>query len=596
MATVNWEFDQLLEAELDGRLDEAGRERLAALCAADPALGERARQERRLAILLGGCGPNHAPPGLTRAVLARLETEAAPVRRPLWRAPVLRWGFGLAAMALVTVEAALLWRQGAEESAIRKRELAQSIQPTILGIETTAGTGAKRPAAAGESGKNGMAVARGDIAAEKTDEANREFELAQAEPATGLSASAAPAVKAKAEPQKSVSTARTRSVGSIGSLAKTMPAPQAGAPESAAGRVDSLRDLQLALAEEKAVAPAPSPATIATPVVSAAASRTAPAGASYSAKGVFTGVRAQDGTAAGGRQAGLAAEPAATVPAAASAAPAALAAGQPVLGAPMPSAALPAASASATPSVSPVEAGNAPGGVPGGERMVAMRIHLGGAPGSVALEEAGYAAHIQEKTVGAGGPASLNAYGVKSLTSPVGVPAGRAPAVPATRRGEMVNRLLTPGEGLRIQTEPSTPSQDRGAAQRPVTERQVESAVAQAGGRILSTAPVPGGKGLWRVRCAMTESQLRDFLGRLERLGIAPAAGATAPADAGAPKGTAKALPAPPQGAFYQVTAGRGLLTGTAAPPAGVERERAPLAQAGPPARGGTIEVRLEIE
>lgn len=71
------ELDQLLEEEWAGSLSEAGRARLEALALADPALHGRLRSERGLTRLLQRCGPNHAPAGLSRAVLAQLATGSA---------------------------------------------------------------------------------------------------------------------------------------------------------------------------------------------------------------------------------------------------------------------------------------------------------------------------------------------------------------------------------------------------------------------------------------------------------------------------------------------------------------------------------------
>jgi hypothetical protein len=125
---MNEEFEQLLEAEWEGRLDAAGRQRLDALCAADPALAERLNDERRMSGLLASVGPNRPPGGLADRVFARLDGEAAadealaeappappPARAPrerarerrslwdAWRFPVFGLGSALAAAGLLVV-------------------------------------------------------------------------------------------------------------------------------------------------------------------------------------------------------------------------------------------------------------------------------------------------------------------------------------------------------------------------------------------------------------------------------------------------------------------------------------------------------------
>ena len=50
------EFEQLLEAHWEGRLDEDGERRLEALAASDPALGRRLAEERRVDGLLRAVG------------------------------------------------------------------------------------------------------------------------------------------------------------------------------------------------------------------------------------------------------------------------------------------------------------------------------------------------------------------------------------------------------------------------------------------------------------------------------------------------------------------------------------------------------------
>jgi anti-sigma factor RsiW len=109
---VQYEFDQLLEDLWDGRLDEAGRRRLEDLCAADPRLAARYRQERNLTGLLKQCGPNHAPDDLVRAVMGRLETRVRirPARPWYWwmMEPAFRTAFAAVVLVAFGVELGLL--------------------------------------------------------------------------------------------------------------------------------------------------------------------------------------------------------------------------------------------------------------------------------------------------------------------------------------------------------------------------------------------------------------------------------------------------------------------------------------------------------
>jgi len=149
---VNEDFDRYLEAEWAGELDAAGRARLDALCAADPALAERRRRESELTALLARQGPNHAPGGLARAVFARIDAEAAAGSRaaaggwrgwlrglasPWWRAPQLRWGMAFALVMVAVVEVAVILRGGRGEAPM----VAMRSPETDAGADTAAAPG-----------------------------------------------------------------------------------------------------------------------------------------------------------------------------------------------------------------------------------------------------------------------------------------------------------------------------------------------------------------------------------------------------------------------------------------------------------------------
>jgi hypothetical protein len=136
-----------------------------------------------------------------------------------------------------------------------------------------------------------------------------------------------------------------------------------------------------------------------------------------------------------------------------------------------------------------------------------------------------------------------------------------------------------------------------------VTRRQIETAVAQAGGRIVSIKPhssaarPAGREGRWQVRCTMTEKQLQDFMGRLEKMGVSPAA-----------KNGARPAGMP----YYEYHAGqtlsRGDVIGRTTPAPAGRPPQSGGAAGGSPARvepsprtftphaGSLIEVQLEIE
>ncbi len=127
MATTLYEeFEDLLEAQWAGQLNESGQERLAQLCVGDPALAERLIHENGLTGLLSRCGPNPAPEGLAASVLGRIEREADlrpksartggreasySFRGRWWQAPAMRWAQGLALTAMLVVLGAALFYQ-----------------------------------------------------------------------------------------------------------------------------------------------------------------------------------------------------------------------------------------------------------------------------------------------------------------------------------------------------------------------------------------------------------------------------------------------------------------------------------------------------
>lgn len=126
---VALEFEELLEAERTGRLDEHRRRQLEALCREDPALARRRRDELRLWELLGPLGPNPAPEGLARSVLERLDAEQrASSRSRLGRAwPTLRWAGAAALVAVIVLQVAVLVRSERTER-MRLGRKAESFQ------------------------------------------------------------------------------------------------------------------------------------------------------------------------------------------------------------------------------------------------------------------------------------------------------------------------------------------------------------------------------------------------------------------------------------------------------------------------------------
>ena len=140
---MHHEFEHLLEAQWLGELSEKGRQRLEELCAADPALATRRRQELQLDALLGGYGPNHAPAGLAAAVFSRLEAKIkAPdpkrasilgaARKDAERAqrawlrwqPFLRWGFAMLFLVVIGAEAAMFVQQEWHARRLRRNAMA----------------------------------------------------------------------------------------------------------------------------------------------------------------------------------------------------------------------------------------------------------------------------------------------------------------------------------------------------------------------------------------------------------------------------------------------------------------------------------------
>ncbi len=168
---VHEEFEQLIQSEIDGRLDEAGRLRLRQLADSDPLLRGRLRQERRLTGLLARYGPNFAPAGLARAVFAKLDAVMSPFLsrrmnigkalrastgagrpRRFWEFPSLQWAFGVGICLLISMQVVLFVRQlqGDQSNlnldsfapsgfhSVSERELAQATTPAAISKRTIA--------------------------------------------------------------------------------------------------------------------------------------------------------------------------------------------------------------------------------------------------------------------------------------------------------------------------------------------------------------------------------------------------------------------------------------------------------------------------
>ena len=128
---MNREAEKLLEQAALGELDAAGRIRLQALCAADPDLAERLRQEQRLSGILRQCGQNRAPAGLARSVFAALdqstEIKVKVPRRAWWANPLLGWGACAAALAFIVIRPMLSDSTNISRTKADLRSLATSV-------------------------------------------------------------------------------------------------------------------------------------------------------------------------------------------------------------------------------------------------------------------------------------------------------------------------------------------------------------------------------------------------------------------------------------------------------------------------------------
>lgn len=152
---MNEEFENLLQAQWEGRLDEAGRKRLHELSAADPALAGRLEEEGRLSGLLAAVGPSRAPRGLAERVFLRLDqqgdlpdaedpqvVESRPARtididrppvRGLWRMPVVRWGLALAAMLMIGFQIQVILNQNRPDEGLTASSMpvTESVDPSM---------------------------------------------------------------------------------------------------------------------------------------------------------------------------------------------------------------------------------------------------------------------------------------------------------------------------------------------------------------------------------------------------------------------------------------------------------------------------------
>jgi len=105
--------DALISAAMDDELDQAGREELEGLIAADPAVAARVRAFHQVDSVVRGIGRNELEPERLAAGYASIEERlgiGAGARPPLWRRPA--FGLALAAAAVL-----LLYLSGATESA-----------------------------------------------------------------------------------------------------------------------------------------------------------------------------------------------------------------------------------------------------------------------------------------------------------------------------------------------------------------------------------------------------------------------------------------------------------------------------------------------
>jgi hypothetical protein len=135
-------FEQLLSDELDGELTSETRAELEAACRGDDALRRERERLVGAVALLRQKGPARAPADFAGDVMRRLRTEPSieaegdraaiagdKTERTNWwtallAAPALRWGFGLAVVAIVAVQALVL-TIGPDSTARRDAEIAR---------------------------------------------------------------------------------------------------------------------------------------------------------------------------------------------------------------------------------------------------------------------------------------------------------------------------------------------------------------------------------------------------------------------------------------------------------------------------------------
>lgn len=435
--TVHKEFEQLLEAEWAGELSEAGRLRMASLCAADPALAERLCHERRLSSLLSEHGPNHAPKGLAALVLARLEPElpetnklakvniAGAIRKGSRRQerpwsqwwPVLRWGLATAVIGIVILEGGLLVRQ---ELIGRESERAKEILMVKLEKPT-------------EAQKSRRKSAR-ELAA---------LESRKVHKAKGVSAQG----------------------GTDG-------------PEE----LEEDTGQELAMAHEEKV-----------PLMMMRGGQFLPGDLRMMTSNATDGMTAQK-SAAGAKDADIL-----DIPTAPQAVAASLA--------------------------SAIEAGEAASVSDGTERAQAQ------APASIQADNEPFAAeHPIQKGEDQGQRIAMHV-----VLNPTAMAQQMAKAKVSDKKESKKNSLIVPAEvrssffGGNTKPKLAPPSPEQASI------KEIEMAAASVGGDILSSGPVPGRPGLWRIRCAMTPQKFQRFMREWKQSGASPVAPAVSSTPAAPP-------------------------------------------------------------
>lgn len=198
---MHYEFEQLMEALWAGRLDQTGRRRLGELCAADPTLASRLRQERNLSNLLSRCGPNHAPADLARNVLTRIEARNYVRLRTPWYAvwfgwlflPAVRTAVAFTVIAAIGVEAGMLMHNYKTQSSqsVAAPLAASPAASSYKSVATNKKQGSSRSVASVDREKTGKknensatrpAPARNRTGSEAKSAASGERRVAQAQP------------------------------------------------------------------------------------------------------------------------------------------------------------------------------------------------------------------------------------------------------------------------------------------------------------------------------------------------------------------------------------------------------------------------------